>query len=250
VRFDEQAYAYSAYSSGSSREGSPDYGYTALPRERTTMMSTTPTPYSSSLYPSAGSPPRSRGATPQPPHSQSEWNDENRMSVTSGEGLAYDAPAQDEEEVGENVRGRFAANPAQAQTQAQDGLKYGGDRDDDDVITQESFHSNSSSDHHHQVAPSVRPRPRRRSFDGGEGVARETIYQWEEDLSKNRESRWSGSIYSRVSIMDPDQSEEARERFVKRVQAMMNNGEPQDEVIPPVPRIPEGLANSNSLNKF
>jgi hypothetical protein len=50
--------------------------------------------------------------------------------------------------------------------------------------------------------------------------------------------------------MDPDQSEEARERFVKRVQAMMNNGEPQDEVIPPVPRIPEGLANSNSLNKF
>ncbi|KAJ2919055.1 hypothetical protein MD484_g1295, partial [Candolleomyces efflorescens] len=241
VRFDEHAYAYSAYSSGSG-ESSPEYGYTGLPAPRERGVPSTPGPYQAA-YPSAGSPPRSRGTTPQP-----AWNDESRVSVASGEGLAYDAPAREEEDVGENGRGRFAVTP---QVQVQPGLKYGRDQDadDDDAITQESFHS-SSSDQHNLVAPPARPRPRRRSFDGGDVVARETLYQWEDDLSKNRESRWSGSIYSRVSIMDPDQSEEARERFVKRVQAMMGNGEPQEEVIPPVPRIPEGLANANSLNKF
>ncbi|KAF6745659.1 hypothetical protein DFP72DRAFT_1091147 [Ephemerocybe angulata] len=94
-------------------------------------------------------------------------------------------------------------------------------------------------------------------------------YGWEgeEDGAKNRESRWSGSIYSRVSILDPDQSEEARDRFVRRVEAMMRgadgssegghgsaegrpSGEGERGYVPPVPKIPEGLVNSGAWNRF
>ncbi|KAF6754774.1 hypothetical protein DFP72DRAFT_1124493 [Ephemerocybe angulata] len=65
---------------------------------------------------------------------------------------------------------------------------------------------------------------RMRSFEAlrerAERGAVRSAYGWEgeEDGAKNRESRWSGSIYSRVSILDPDQSEEARDRFVRRVE--------------------------------
>ncbi|KAF5375933.1 hypothetical protein D9615_008278 [Tricholomella constricta] len=54
----------------------------------------------------------------------------------------------------------------------------------------------------------------------------------------DRNSRWSGSIYSRVSVLDPEKSEEARQRFVQRVEAMYGDGG-REKVIPPVPKLPD-----------
>ncbi|KAH6905108.1 hypothetical protein BKA70DRAFT_1373199 [Coprinopsis sp. MPI-PUGE-AT-0042] len=105
--------------------------------------------------------------------------------------------------------------------------------------------------------------PRSRSFEAAleETRPREEIavprepstYTWEDDemgLNNNhRESRWSGSIYSRISILDEDQSGQTRDRFIQRVEAMVKAKE-KGEVVPPVPALPEGLANARSWNKF
>lgn len=73
----------------------------------------------------------------------------------------------------------------------------------------------------------------------------------------NRSSRWSGSIYSRVSILDPDSSGQTRERLLKEVEAMMGKQEGSltsnsrrrgEEVVPPVPRLPDAYANMNNMN--
>lgn len=76
--------------------------------------------------------------------------------------------------------------------------------------------------------------------------ARDTTYTWDDGATGRgaRESRWSGSIYSRMSILDADESEATRDRFVKRVEAMMARKE--KEVVPPVPKIPEGLVGATS----
>lgn len=71
------------------------------------------------------------------------------------------------------------------------------------------------------------------------------------------DDRWSMSVdgESRASFMDADRSEEARERFIKRIEAMFdengrelppNLGIGRNAVIPPVPRLPQGLKNSSS----
>jgi len=91
-------------------------------------------------------------------------------------------------------------------------------------------------------------------------------YAWDDSLTiGDRNSRWSGSVYSRMSIMDEEESNAARDRFVKRVEAMLadggsNNTPPADETeggvarqtsrrgvgrnqfIPPVPKIPDAFA--------
>ena len=55
--------------------------------------------------------------------------------------------------------------------------------------------------------------------------------------SKNRR-RYSDSIYSRASFLDTEKSGEMRQRFLKHVEAMLNErGRPC--AIPPVPRLPE-----------
>lgn len=102
--------------------------------------------------------------------------------------------------------------------------------------------------------------PRSRSFEAAleetrpkeDAVARDpsrdTTYTWEDDeMGNNRESRWSGSIYSRISILDEDQSGQTRDRFIQRVEAMMKA---KDQVVPPVPNLADGLANARSWNKF
>jgi len=71
------------------------------------------------------------------------------------------------------------------------------------------------------------------------------------------DDRWSMSVdgESRASFMDADRSEEARERFIRRIEAMFdengrelppNLGIGKNAVIPPVPRIPQGLKSSSS----
>ncbi|KAF8629732.1 hypothetical protein AX15_003309 [Amanita polypyramis BW_CC] len=120
----------------------------------------------------------------------------------------------------------------------------------------------------HNEFPS-RPEP---SSEGGEGDLDETgsfysrelprrrlstIYYSdpEEDGADPRLSRWSGSIYSRTSIMDSQKSEETRARFVKRVEAMLDEagierGNKRNwEEVPPVPKLPEELARSNILTR-
>lgn len=95
-------------------------------------------------------------------------------------------------------------------------------------------------------------------------------YAWDDKMTVGtRTSRWSGSIYSRISIMDEEESTKSRDQFVKRVEAMLaaNNSSRQDEssdsglagvgtrgagrgmaafVPPPVPRIPDVYANEST----
>jgi len=85
---------------------------------------------------------------------------------------------------------------------------------------------------------------------------RSTIYYSDhEDGADPRLSRWSGSIYSRASFMDPQKSEETRSRFVKRVEAMLDEagierGNKRNwDAVPPVPKLPESLARSNILTR-
>lgn len=76
-----------------------------------------------------------------------------------------------------------------------------------------------------------------------------------EDAADPRLSRWSGSIYSRASFMDAQKSEETRSRFVKRVEAMLDDagierGNTQEwNAVPPVPKLPDSLASSNILTR-
>jgi len=72
-----------------------------------------------------------------------------------------------------------------------------------------------------------------------------------EEGGGDRNSRWSGSIYSRVSVLDPEKSEEARQRFVQRVEDMYGDG--GREKVPPVPKIPDvfvGATPGRSWNRF
>lgn len=59
------------------------------------------------------------------------------------------------------------------------------------------------------------------------------------------------SVYSRASLLDPDKSESARERFLQRVADMHSEG----QAIPPIPRLPDsllnkGAASSSGINRF
>ncbi|KAJ3841274.1 hypothetical protein F5878DRAFT_610625 [Lentinula raphanica] len=71
------------------------------------------------------------------------------------------------------------------------------------------------------------------------------------------DNRWSMSVdgESRASFMDADKSDEARERFIRRIEAMFdengrelppNLGIGRNAIIPPVPKIPRGLQGSSS----
>ncbi|KAF8995541.1 hypothetical protein BDQ17DRAFT_1430286 [Cyathus striatus] len=76
--------------------------------------------------------------------------------------------------------------------------------------------------------------------DDGRTVMRSSI----ESNSEDRNHRWSGSIYSRASFLDPDKSEETRQRFLKRVESMLNEEDRNGggSAIPPVPKLPAGYA--------
>ncbi|KAF8639054.1 hypothetical protein AX17_001750 [Amanita inopinata Kibby_2008] len=88
---------------------------------------------------------------------------------------------------------------------------------------------------------------------------RSTVYYSdpdEEDGADPRLSKWSESIYSRSSFMDSQRSEETRDRFVRRVEAMLDEAGIERgnkrrwetaEAVPPVPKLPEALAQRNVL---
>ncbi|KAG6899371.1 hypothetical protein C0993_010836 [Termitomyces sp. T159_Od127] len=65
--------------------------------------------------------------------------------------------------------------------------------------------------------------------------------EYRDDGDGEIHSRWSGtmSIYSRASVLDPEKSEEARQRFIKRVEDLYGDG--GREKIPPVPKIPDAF---------
>ncbi|KAJ3930477.1 MAG: hypothetical protein NXY57DRAFT_305755 [Lentinula lateritia] len=69
--------------------------------------------------------------------------------------------------------------------------------------------------------------------------------------------RWSMSVdgESRASFMDAEKSDEARERFIRRIEGMFdqngrelppNLGTGRNAIIPPVPKLPQGLQGSSS----
>ncbi|KAG6907295.1 hypothetical protein DXG01_009488 [Tephrocybe rancida] len=76
------------------------------------------------------------------------------------------------------------------------------------------------------------------SEDDVDGAARESSAEDGGETS----SRWSGSIYSRASVLDPEKSEEARQRFIQRVEDMYGDG--GREKIPPVPKIPDAFIHT------
>ncbi|KAF8811327.1 hypothetical protein BYT27DRAFT_7253035 [Phlegmacium glaucopus] len=66
----------------------------------------------------------------------------------------------------------------------------------------------------------------------------------------DRTSRWSGSVYSNASILDEDESEETRDRFVRGVEAMLHaeritksKALGDQARIPPLPKMPDAYAN-------
>jgi hypothetical protein len=67
----------------------------------------------------------------------------------------------------------------------------------------------------------------------------------DEKHSMEEEGGERNSVYSRVSLLDPDKSEETRERFLRRVAAdIMYDGRGQrgnEQAIPPMPKIPDSL---------
>jgi len=75
-----------------------------------------------------------------------------------------------------------------------------------------------------------------------------------EEGGDDRNSRWSGSIYSRASFLDPDKSEETRERFLRRVEEMyFEDGREKGygpAAVPPVPKLPAAFADERNWNRF
>jgi hypothetical protein len=79
------------------------------------------------------------------------------------------------------------------------------------------------------------------------------LYGFADDDGKSvgdRTSRWSESVYSRsssTSILDEEESEEMRDRFVRRVEAMLDAEkkaqQAQAYMVPPLPEIPHAYAN-------
>jgi hypothetical protein len=75
---------------------------------------------------------------------------------------------------------------------------------------------------------------------------RQTLYSDDGEGDDTRYSRYTASLYSVNSVMDDKKSGEARARFVRRVQALYGGKKKErlaadEDVIPPVPKLPEGL---------
>jgi len=69
-----------------------------------------------------------------------------------------------------------------------------------------------------------------------------TSDDYDDDDEQDRNSRWTESLYSRASFLDPDKSEEARDRFVQRVTEMFGENGRERDTVPPVPKLPAAYA--------
>ncbi|KAF5319456.1 hypothetical protein D9619_008463 [Psilocybe cf. subviscida] len=145
-----------------------------------------------------------------------------------------------------NAKQVEALPPAQAEERS---LSIAMDDEQDD-------HANSDE------AYVVRPRPPRVRDEKNslevDDRYRNSEYQFDDGRTiGDRTSRWSGSIYSRASIMDEDSSGQTRDRLVRRVEAMLRDGGGGNKgfVPPPVPRLPDAYSssgsgvNANALNR-
>lgn len=98
-------------------------------------------------------------------------------------------------------------------------------------------------------------RPRQNNKIPADAVAHDNqIYSFEDDGKTtvgDRTSRWSGSIYSRSSLLDEGESEETRDRFVRRVEAMLDadrkakrEAQATQVFVPPIPKIPDAYSKN------
>ncbi|KAG6856006.1 hypothetical protein H0H87_008483 [Tephrocybe sp. NHM501043] len=90
------------------------------------------------------------------------------------------------------------------------------------------------------------------AYDGGSDFEDDIVEAGRESSAEDggdTQSRWSGSIYSRVSVLDPEKSEEARQRFIKRVEDLYGD-DGREKNIPPVPKIPDAFVDGRSWNRF
>lgn len=103
-----------------------------------------------------------------------------------------------------------------------------------------SFQSTHSDDK--SLYPDEDKSAGRRTMYEVEGRERDTRY-YDDD---GRFSRYSAaqSVYS---VLDPERSEEARDRFVKRVAAMYD--ERGREEAPPVPKLPDGMIRGTGVGR-
>ena len=110
------------------------------------------------------------------------------------------------------------------------------------------------------------PRPPRHHLPAAAIVP--DLYGFDDDGRSvgDRTSRWSESVYSHsrsnssaASILDEEESEERRDRFVKRVEAMLDAEKEknlrkvqahQAQIVPPLPEIPYAYANIMNNNKL
>lgn len=117
------------------------------------------------------------------------------------------------------------------------------------------FHPENNISFKTNARPLPRPQPQPRQYVPAAAVIPD-LYGFEDDDGKSvgdRTSRWTESVYSRSSsssILDEEESEERRGRFLKRVEAMLDaekNMKAQaaqaQAYIPPLPEIPHAYAN-------
>lgn len=71
----------------------------------------------------------------------------------------------------------------------------------------------------------------------------ETGYVFSDERPSTEESGGRSSVYSRASFLDPDKSEETRERFLRRVVDMYDGRgrRGNEQAIPPIPKMPDSL---------
>ena len=180
---------------------------------------------------------------------------------------------QDNFDNSDGVRGSLDAN----------GSVISEDSDIRGILDRFSIHPNRSEESVHSDKALARSRSSEALNSTNTNPSR-SRFAWDDATTAgDRTSRWSGSIYSRMSIMDEEESNAARDRFVERVEAMLaaeerrknggiesdndrdhpatgegignsiarrgSRGNPRgrDEYIPPVPKIPEVFANTATL---
>ncbi len=105
---------------------------------------------------------------------------------------------------------------------------------DDDDLEDASYYPDD------EIHPNRRSRrPRSTLYLSDEDNEHDTSSNSGHGHGGKRNNRWSGSIYSRASFLDTEKSGEARQRFLRHVEEMLDERGERIPPVPPVPKLPE-----------